>query len=113
MSRNQRGLVLEVIIVRWQLIGEGRTGTIERQCARLAEQIWTGKVAKRKGMLEALSELYLADNEFQSKFALQENFSNQKAVYWPAPGSEDTELGVLMEPEVGHGETEIYAGVQA
>src|SRR5215831_2262322 len=24
---------------------------------------------------------------------------------WPAPGSEDTELGVLMEPEVGHGET--------
>ncbi len=25
--------------------------------------------------------------------------------YWPAPGSEDTELGVLMELEVGHGET--------
>jgi integrase len=24
---------------------------------------------------------------------------------WPAPGSEDTELGVLMELEVGHGET--------
>jgi hypothetical protein len=22
---------------------------------------------------------------------------------WPAPGSEDTELGVLMELEVGHG----------
>jgi hypothetical protein len=36
-----------------------------------------------------------------------------KIVHWPAPGSEDTELGVLMEPEVGHGETEIYAGVQA
>ena len=31
----------------------------------------------------------------------------------PAPGSEDTELGVLMELEVGHGETEVYAGVQA
>jgi hypothetical protein len=27
---------------------------------------------------------------------------------WPAPGSEDTELGVLMEPEVGHGEAEVY-----
>jgi hypothetical protein len=24
---------------------------------------------------------------------------------WPAPGSEDTKLGVLMELEVGHGET--------
>ena len=32
---------------------------------------------------------------------------------WPAPGSEDTELGVLMEPEVGHGEAEVYARVQA
>jgi hypothetical protein len=32
---------------------------------------------------------------------------------WPAPGSEDTELGVLMEPEVRHGTSEVYAGVQA
>ena len=32
---------------------------------------------------------------------------------WPAPGSEDTELGVLMEPEVGHGEAEVYGRVQA
>jgi hypothetical protein len=32
---------------------------------------------------------------------------------WPVPGSADTELGVLMEPEVCHGETEVYAGVQA
>jgi Homeodomain-like domain len=31
---------------------------------------------------------------------------------WPAPGSEDTELGVLMELEVGHGETEVYPRVQ-
>ena len=35
------------------------------------------------------------------------------ARYWPAPGSEDTEFGVLMEPEVRHGEAEVYAGVQA
>ena len=32
---------------------------------------------------------------------------------WPAPGSADTELGVLMEPEVSHGETEVYTRVQA
>jgi len=36
-----------------------------------------------------------------------------KSLIWPAPGSEDTELGVLMELEVGHGETEVYARVQA
>src|SRR3954452_10559689 len=28
----------------------------------------------------------------------------EKVAIWPAPGSEDTELGVLMELEVGHGE---------
>jgi hypothetical protein len=33
--------------------------------------------------------------------------------HWPAPGSEDTELGVFMGPEVSHGATKIYAGVQA
>jgi hypothetical protein len=38
----------------------------------------------------------------------------QERIVWPAPGSEeDTELGVLMELEVGHGETEVHAGVQA
>jgi hypothetical protein len=39
--------------------------------------------------------------------------SQRKSIVWPAPGSEDTELGVLMELEVGHGETEVHAGVQA
>jgi hypothetical protein len=32
---------------------------------------------------------------------------------WPALGSADTELGVLMEPELCHGEAEVYTGVQA
>jgi hypothetical protein len=40
-------------------------------------------------------------------------FSREGKLFWPAPGSEDTELGVLMEPEVGHGETEVYPRVQA
>ena len=36
-----------------------------------------------------------------------------RSALWPAPGFEDTELGVLLEPEVAHGEAEVYAGVQA
>jgi hypothetical protein len=40
-------------------------------------------------------------------------YRSQDYINWPAPGSEDTELGVLMELEVGHGETEVYARVQA
>jgi hypothetical protein len=36
-----------------------------------------------------------------------------KEIIWPAPGSEDTKLGVLMEPEVRHGASEVYTRVQA
>ena len=32
---------------------------------------------------------------------------------WAAPGFGGTELGVLMEPEVGHGEAKVYTRVQA
>jgi len=42
-----------------------------------------------------------------------ENIGGFVLKVWPAPGSADTELGVLMDLEVGHGETKIYAGVQA
>ena len=31
---------------------------------------------------------------------------------WPARGFDDTELGALMEPEVGRGETEVYPRVR-
>jgi Domain of unknown function (DUF3850) len=41
---------------------------------------------------------------------LQEFDPKTNRYSWPAPGSEDTELGVLMELEVGHGETEVYPG---
>jgi hypothetical protein len=37
----------------------------------------------------------------------------KKIANWPAPGSEDTELGVSMEPEVDHGEAEVHTRVQA
>jgi hypothetical protein len=44
---------------------------------------------------------------------LRDVFRRSKTEKWPAPGSEDTELGVFMGPEVGHGETKVYTGVQA
>jgi hypothetical protein len=34
--------------------------------------------------------------------------TNKRMTFWPAPGSEDTELGVSMEPEADHGEAEIH-----
>jgi hypothetical protein len=43
----------------------------------------------------------------------QRGRSDPDLAAWPAPGFEDTELGVLTELEVSHGEMEVYAGVQA
>jgi hypothetical protein len=56
-----------------------------------------------------------ATNQLQNEFAEQKRKAEEARdlIDWPAPGSEDTELGVLMELEVGHGETEVYARVQA
>ena len=34
-------------------------------------------------------------------------------VIWPAPGSEDTELGVILEPEVVYGTQTLCTRVQA
>jgi len=73
--------VLEVVIVRWQIIGEGRTGTIERQLARLAEQIWSGKASNRSDFTAALSEIYTSDTDFVAKFSTQEGLTNKKAAY--------------------------------
>ena len=42
-----------------------------------------------------------------------EEMTDTIVALWPAPGSADTELGVLMEPEVCHGEAEVYTRVQA
>ena len=48
-----------------------------------------------------------------SNFIFHEDIPDFIRALWPAPGSEDTELGVLLEPEVGHGEAEVYTRVQA
>jgi Protein of unknown function (DUF1524) len=70
-----------VTIVRWQVIGEGRTGTIERACAKLASLIWDEKAKKRKDFVEALKDLYNSDKDFIDSFSLQDNLTNQKAVF--------------------------------
>jgi pyrimidine deaminase RibD-like protein len=36
-----------------------------------------------------------------------------QAAIWPAPGSEDTELGVILEPEVVYGTQTLCTRVQA
>jgi hypothetical protein len=62
--------------------------------------------------LSRLQEIDMSPASYFRFFGLSCSFAKLH-VYWPAPGSADTELGVLMEPEVCHGATEVYTGVQA
>ena len=52
-------------------------------------------------------------SEIEKRATLDEVASTEAIAVWPAPGSEEAELGVLMEPEVGHGDAEVYTRVQA
>jgi len=63
-------------------------------------------MARSRCRLDKLHRTYFTPDELRGIGLIDEEI-------WPAPGSEDTELGVLMELEVGHGETEVYARVQA
>ncbi len=57
-----------------------------------------------------------ADGKFLDAKSCEDNLqlnSNSTDEGWPAPGSEDTELGVFMGPEVSHGATTVYTRVQA
>jgi hypothetical protein len=73
----------------------------------LAARLNRGPIKDATAMTAAYDKL-LSDTAFIDAYT--RSTSNEE---WPAPGSEDTELGVLMELEVGHGETEVYPRVQA
>jgi hypothetical protein len=62
----------------------------------------------RPASVELKARDFLAAASYRAGIGLGGHLMN-----WPAPGSEDTELGVLMELEVDHGETEVHARVQA
>ena len=73
--------LLETISVRWQLIGEERTGALEIQCAKLAELIWKGTVKTGTEAFQTIQDVYLDDKQFQNKFADKDDISTQKATY--------------------------------
>ena len=73
--------LLEVVVVRWQLIGGRRTGAIEIACARLAERIWNERVQTARGARDELNGIYTSDQEFREAFSVKEGLTNQKAAY--------------------------------
>jgi uncharacterized protein DUF1524 len=82
--------LLETIIVRYQLIGGGRTGQLEIVCAGLAKAIFTGeitdqagtrKVVKTSDVFREAQSIYPSDQTFEGEFAIATESNGQKAVY--------------------------------
>jgi hypothetical protein len=63
---------LEVLIVRYQLIGGGRTGRLEISCAGLAEAIYSGRAKSAKEANSLISDILPPDREFRGKFEVAE-----------------------------------------
>ncbi len=73
--------LLEVLIVRYQLIGGGRTGIIEIGAAKLAAEIYNGKIKSATEAFKSIGDLYPNDNEFREAFILKQERNNTKAQY--------------------------------
>jgi len=66
-------------------------------------------VAKSAHIAFSVNESQLDDLHRYLNFL---ELNNDARALWPAAGSEDTELGVFMGPEVSHGEAKVYARIQ-
>ncbi len=73
--------LIEVISVRYQLIGTGRPGRIESLGGKVAKQIWNGDITTVSDVRIALSELYKSDDEFRNSFRLKRETDSKKARY--------------------------------
>ncbi|MEQ6889397.1 DUF262 domain-containing HNH endonuclease family protein [Halomonas sp. CS7] len=60
---------LVTVILRYQLIGRGRTGKLEIQSAAIASNIWSGKLKSAHAVWENLKAILPADEEFLEDFS--------------------------------------------
>ncbi|MDD5707660.1 MAG: DUF262 domain-containing HNH endonuclease family protein [Kiritimatiellae bacterium] len=63
---------LVTLILRYQLVGRGRTGRLEIQSASVASSIFTGRLQSPKAVWEHLKGLIPTDDEFVEDFARYE-----------------------------------------
>jgi hypothetical protein len=73
--------LLEVLIVRYQLVGGGRTGLLEIASAKLAAEIYQGKIKTAMEAYRALREIFPNDKEFYESFKIKQERTNTKAQY--------------------------------
>ena len=74
--------LLEIIIVRYLLIGGGNTGRFETTCAILARKIHAKQITTTAGAFQELKDVYPVDDDFQQAFRIKQERSNQKVQYF-------------------------------
>lgn len=104
--------MIEVIIVRYQLIGGERTGALEIQFAKLAPMISSGQITKATEAFAVVKSLYPSDDAFKDAFRRADSIANQKAKYLlkeleahartTCEGASGRELGPLDSLTVEH-----------
>lgn len=73
--------LLEVLIVRYQLVGGLRTGRLEIACANLARRIFCGDISTASSAFRDLADIYPSDDDFQTAFTHKQERTNSKAQY--------------------------------
>lgn len=77
--------LLEVLIVRYQLVGGGRAGRLEIACARLAQSIYEGRCASASQAAGIVKDVLPSDERFRDNFKTKQEKNTQKARYLLAP----------------------------
>lgn len=73
--------LLEVIAVRFQLIGRGRPSRMESLGGRAAREIWDKKITSASEVRTVLAELYVPDEDFKQRFKTKFETDGKKARY--------------------------------
>lgn len=74
--------LLEVVIVRYLLVGGGNTGKFETTCAILARKIHAKEVKETSEAVQELKDAYPSDDDFKAAFRNKQERSNQKVQYY-------------------------------
>jgi len=75
---------LIVVIVRYQIIGRGRTGVMEKVFGRLCVEISSGNAITPTQFQESLIELWVSDADFSSAFAVHKDSKLGRFAYFLA-----------------------------
>jgi hypothetical protein len=85
---------LIVVVVRFQIIGRGRTGVMEKVFGKLCADISSGTVGDPNQLQDSLQELFISDDEFVAAFATHTDSRLGRFAYFLA------ELELNLQPKL-------------